>query len=83
MHGGVEWHHAIFVLACVPLPRCVPSCMSKQTSCCPSPALLTNCAQRAAPPCFPPCLGDERAEKTARKWGRPLQAVVVTNCGLL
>lgn len=32
---------------------------------------------------FAKFIGDERAEKTARKWGRPLQAVVVTNCGLL
>ncbi|PSC76546.1 peptidyl-prolyl cis-trans isomerase chloroplastic [Micractinium conductrix] len=28
-------------------------------------------------------IGDDRAAKTASKWGRPLQAVVITGCGVL
>lgn len=32
---------------------------------------------------FAQFIGDERAAKTRAKWGRPLQAVVITRAGLL
>lgn len=32
---------------------------------------------------FASFIGDERADKTRSKWGRPLQAILITSAGLL